>query len=205
MRYEHIRKGLKTGDIVLFSGKGAISHSIKLVTKSKWSHVGMVLQYTGLEAVFLWESTKPSGVNEAIDGKAKRGVQLALLSDRLRDYVQNHDGQAAIRILKGYAVNGNDYEKLMAFRQKVKNRPYEKDKIELIKAAYDGPFGQNEEDLSSLFCSELVAEAYQKLGLLKEPPQGLPSNEFVPKDFAEKRGLVLERNASLGKEIAIEI
>jgi hypothetical protein len=85
------------------------------------------------------------------------------------------------------------------------NRPYEKDKLELIKAAYDGPLGHNEEDLSSLFCSELVAEAYQKMGLLREPPKGLPSNEYTPKDFSEKKGLVLEKGASLSKEIPITL
>ena len=35
------------------------------------------------------------------------------------------------------------------------------------------PFGKNKEDLSSVFYSELVAEAYQTLGLLDEKK---PSN-----------------------------
>ena len=116
-KYEDIRENLKTGDIVLFSGKGGISHGIKLVTNSKWSHVGMVL--------------------------------------RLPD----------------------------------------------SKAAYDGPLGHNEEDLSSLFCSELVAEAYQRIGLLTS---AMPSNEYTPKDFAERRGLKLEKG-KLGEEISVEI
>jgi len=44
LTYEEIRGELKTCDILLFSGKGAISHGIKLFTFSKWSHVGMVLR-----------------------------------------------------------------------------------------------------------------------------------------------------------------
>jgi hypothetical protein len=43
-KYETTRKNLNTGDIVLFSEKGAISHGIKLFTFSKWSHVGIVLR-----------------------------------------------------------------------------------------------------------------------------------------------------------------
>ena len=198
MKYEDIRKDLKTGDIVLFSGKGVISYGIKLVTKSKWSHVGMVLRCIHLEAVFLWESTTLSDVKDAIDGRAKRGVQLVLLSDRL----QNYKGEAAVRHMQDYEVNEDDYKKLIAFRQKVKNRDYEQDKRELIKAAYDGPMGHNQEDLSSLFCSELVAEAYQEIGLLTS---ALPSNEYTPKDFAKRRGLVLEKGASLGEEIPVEL
>ena len=201
MKYEDIRGSLKTGDIILFSGKGGVSHGIKLFTNSKWSHVGMVLRLPDSKAVFLWESTTLTTLKDAIDGKTKRGVQLVLLSDRL----QRYSGEAAIRRLKNYKMTPKKYRKLMKLREKLRNRPYEKDKIELIKAAYDGLLGHNEEDLSSLFCSELVAEAYQKLGLLKEPPLGQPSNEFTPKDFAEKRKLVLGKGASLGKEIAIEI
>lgn len=74
------------------------------------------------------------------------------------------------------------------------------------KAALDGPFdkllGQNAEDLSNMFCSELVAEAYQQIGLLAD---GLPSNEYVPGDFAStaKTPLVLGQGYVLGNEIEI--
>jgi hypothetical protein len=54
--------------------------------------------------------------------------------------------------------------------------------------------------LSSLFCSELVAEVYQKMGLLTEK---LPSNEYIPKDFSTEKSLSLELGYSLQKEIAI--
>jgi len=70
--------------------------------------------------------------------------------------------------------------------------------LELLKSAYDGPFGKNEEDLSSLFCSELVAEAYQRLGLLTE---GTPSNEFTPADFGGDINLI---NADLSETIEVE-
>ena len=88
----------------------------------------------------------------------------------------------------------------MALRREVAGREYEQDTLELIKAAYDGPFGHNEEDISSLFCSELVAEAYQRLGLLSEEK---PSNEYTPADFSEKRDIALLAG-SLGPEIVIK-
>ncbi len=72
--------------------------------------------------------------------------------------------------------------------------------MELVKAAYDGPFGRNTEDLSSLFCSELVAEAYQRLGLLSEAK---PANEYTPADFSEKKELQLLAG-TLGNEIIIK-
>ncbi|WP_207063995.1 YiiX/YebB-like N1pC/P60 family cysteine hydrolase [Motiliproteus sp. SC1-56] len=197
-KYETIRSKLKTGDIVLFSGKGAISHGIKLFTLSKWSHVGMVIKLPDTDTVFIWESTTLSNLADVIDGKKKKGVQLILLSDRIRTY----SGEVSIRHLQGYVVDEKNYEKLMALRASLRNKPYEKNEIELIKSAYDGPWGHNEEDLSSLFCSELVAEAYQCLGLISSK---LSSNEFTPKDFTEEKKLELAQGASLSKEIAVTI
>jgi hypothetical protein len=195
-KYETLRKNLRTGDLVLFSGKGAMSHGIKLFTSSKWSHVGMVLKLPDTDTIFLWESTTLLNLADAIDGKRKKGVQLVLLSDRIKTY----DGDASIRHLQNFSVSVSRYEKLMKLRKSFRNKPYEKSQIELLKSAYDGPWGHNEEDLSSLFCSELVAEAYQCLGLISNK---IPSNEFTPKDFTEEKDMKLALGASLGKEILV--
>lgn len=64
-----------------------------------------------------------------------------------------------------------------------------KNKLELIKAAYGGWLGDNKENLSSLFCSELVAEAYQRMGLLPEVGSAhkvKPSNEYTSRFFSRK-------------------
>ena len=59
-------------------------------------------------------------------------------------------------------------------RAELQGRPYEKNHIELILSAinvqdkYITFLRNTEEDLSSIFCSELVAHAYQEFGLLGE-------------------------------------
>ena len=45
MNYQELRSDLKTGDILLFSGKGGISDGIKFFTLSKYSHVAMVYRF----------------------------------------------------------------------------------------------------------------------------------------------------------------
>jgi hypothetical protein len=202
-KYDAERSKIRTADIVLFSGKGGISHGIKLITNSKWSHVGMALRLPEWDALLLWESTTLSGLADVIDGKAKRGVQLVLMRDRLRTY----DGEVSVRHLVGANVDRKPdlKKKLMEFRRSVRNRPYEKSRLELIRAAYEGPFGRNEEDLSSLFCSELVAEAYQQMGLLPGPPDGPPSNEYTPRDFSETGRLPLRPGIGLGEEIVLTV
>lgn len=194
--YEVLRTQLKTGDIVLFSGKSGISAGIKWMTLSRWSHVGMILRLPEYDFVTIWESTTLSNLVDLDTKTPTKGVQLVPLSDR----VDKYQGEIAVRQLRELELTKTDIDNLMALRRDITGRPYEEDKIELIKAAYDGPFGRNAEDLSSLFCSELVAEAYQALGLLDE---STPANEYVPADFSEKEGLTLLKG-KLGKEIFIQ-
>ena len=190
------REKLQTGDVVLFSGKGGISAGIKWATMSRWSHVGMVLCLPEYDFVALWESTTLSGLPDLDTRVPRKGVQLVPLSARLASY----DGEVAVRQLSGVSLSAQDVQELMALRREVTGRPYETSEMELIRAAYDGPFGRNQEDLSSLFCSELVAEAYQRLRLL---PEEKPSNEYTPADFSEKKGLELLRG-SLGPEVPLK-
>jgi len=72
---------------------------------------------------------------------------------------------------------------------------------------YDGIGGRNQKDLTSLFCSELLAETYIRMGLLPEDPKH-PSNEYTPKDFssdAPATALPLQKGAKLSKEIILTI
>jgi hypothetical protein len=166
--YDRVRSKLDTGDIVLFQGRGFVSHMIRLGTSSRWSHVGMVVKQDEWGTLMLWES---------------QGIQ------NLTDVLTGFERDAAMK------------RKLRAFRNEVRGRPFEKSVLTQIKAALDDGIGlgHNEEDLSSLFCSELIAETYQRLGLLGDE---LPSAEYVPADFSSEREarLHLLGNARLGKE-----
>jgi hypothetical protein len=58
-------------------------------------------------------------------------------------------------------------------------------------------------DGSSFYCSELVAEAYQRVGLLPTPPLGPTSNNYIPPDFSSVYGsaiLPLEAGVYLAAE-----
>ncbi len=202
MRYKEIRNELKTGDVILFSGKGGISDGIKFFTFSKWSHVGLVYKFNDSldekDSVFCWESTTLSNLEDADTGKLTKGVQRVELSERLEKCFAS-GYEVSVRRLS-QSLTDDMIRGLNDFRHEVSGRPYEKHMIELLRAAYGGIFGENKEDLSSLFCSELVAEAYERMGLLTK---ALPSNEYTPKDFSAEKHLNLELGYSLGQEIAI--
>ena len=171
--YKEIRPMLKTGDIILFSGKGLVSGMIKWFTGSKWSHVGVVVVDKEWDMVLLWESTTLSKI-KTIHGNVKQGVAIRPLSERINEY-----DEVAVRHLEEPLTS--DQEVILSeLRAELKGRNYEEDKVELFKSAYDFIGGHNEEDLSSVFCSELVAEYLQRVGFLGG---GFSSNEFTPADF----------------------
>jgi len=198
--YDSIRRNIKTGDIILFAGKGGVSEWIKWFSGSTWSHVGMALRSEEWDMLLLWESTTLSSVEDVELGRAIRGVQLVPFSARIQAY----KGDIAVRHMSKPVTDSMRTE-LRDLRHEVGGRPYEKNYIQLIKATYDGPFGGNLEDLSSLFCSELVAEAYQRMGLLDDGSDALSSNEYTPRDFSTegKKPLSLLDGYSLGEEILI--
>ena len=202
-KYSTIRSRLKTGDLIFFSGKQLSSNSVKWVTLSRWSHVALVVVLPEYDYVCLWEANTLTNLKNLDDPKtrARPGVMLVPLSARLQTY----EGDIGLRPLQGVRLNARDLETLMALRRKLACRPYEKSTLELMSAAYDGPFGEQQENLSSLFCSELVAEAYQALGLIRSGRKDKASNEYVPADFSEDYERLPWLRGRLGPEIRLKL
>jgi hypothetical protein len=176
--YGNIREELNTGDVVLFAGKGFVSGIVKFFSRSKWSHVGIIVKSNDLNMVLIWESTGLSKVKDMDSGKLVLGVQTVTLSDRLDEY----QGEAWVRQYDG-RVTKKMIAALAEFRRESKGKPYEKNYWQLAKSLLDFSWLRpNKKDVSSLFCSELVAESLQRMGLVATD---LPSNEFTPRDFAD--------------------
>ena len=139
-------------------------------------------------------------------GKVRKGVELLPLT---RKIFSGWYDRVAIRRLTGIDSNkrAQMYQDLLVFRKEVQGRPYEKDRIELLLSVIDAQekylsFLRNtEEDLSSLFCSELVAEAYKRMGLLGGKKI---SNEYTPDDFSTAKDLSLNFG-KLEPEVYIEL
>lgn len=177
--YETVRPDLQTGDLVFFSGRGPVSNVIKLATSSRWSHVGMVICAPVLDMIVLWESTTLCNVNDVLTGLPTRGVQVTALSKRLKSY----DGEYGFRHL-GLPQKCHGYEKIIGnLRRELDGKPYEENEWQLMKSAFDClDFTITNTDLSSVFCSELCAEALIRCGVL---PPDIPSCAFSPADLAD--------------------
>lgn len=190
--YINIRDELKTGDLVLFTGTGLVSNIIKL--SGEFTHIGMIVNFLEYDFTCLWESTTLSTLKDLESGTLIKGVQLVPLSKRISTY----DGDIAIRKLIGVKPDIRTNKALLDFRRNFNGRKYEKSIMDLIGSAFD-IFADKVEDLSTLFCSELVAEAYQRMGLLSEDT---PSDMYSPSDFSEEGGLEL-LTGHLGPEMRL--
>ena len=187
-----------SGDIVLFSGQSPFSYLIRTMTNSPWSHCGMVVcDARGKQGVQIWD------VSKKIYGGA---VGLYNLQERLDAY----RGGIAYRPLfqngKNRGLLPDDIAHFETIQTALAERPYERSHLELFKAAFDPKvfsydLALNDPDSSSLFCAELIAETYQRLGIL---PHTLPANEYVPSDFAQDHQLPLQRGYELGAEITLK-
>ncbi|MDO6762590.1 YiiX/YebB-like N1pC/P60 family cysteine hydrolase [Agarivorans sp. 1_MG-2023] len=191
---QQLAKRLKTGDLVFFSGKGLSSDIIRYGTFSKWSHVGMVLQLDQYDFTTMWEAVPGTGEQCLYSQQLSNGVQVVALHER----VKKHFGSISVRQLMGGELADVAIAELMSLLERLKGRHYEQSFWELARAGWQGPFGENQEDLSSLFCSELVAAAYQCMGLLGGDK---PSNEYTPANFSEDQLTQLNNGFYLSQEV----
>lgn len=148
------------------------------------------------DIVFCWESTTLSNTEDVDCGSIFCGVQLVPLSERINKY----NGSISYRPLN-IPLNENQIDIIKGFRKDLIGRPYEQKKSTLIKAALK--LGKFQDDISSIFCSELIASVYQKVGLLLSDN---PADYYTPADFSYSAnpGIPFINGFSLGEEIPLK-
>jgi hypothetical protein len=192
--FEGLKPRLDSGDVLLFGGDSRLSRGIKRFTHCSWSHVALVARPNASGPLLLWEATLDTDLPDVMTHQIKAGVKLNLLEHWITYYA----GETAIRTLQVERTE-TMRDALLAFYEETHNRPYEQKRLELLRA---GRRRNRAKDLSSFFCSELVAEAYQRMRLLPPKP---PSNDYTPGDFSSERKtpLPLLFGAALGPEVLV--
>lgn len=181
---------MKFGDVVAFSGKGAVSNIIKWKTGSDISHVGMVLEsefIVGEKRIVLIESTSLVNIPDLRTRELIKGVQQQHLSQRLDSY----EGQAYYYELKTVV---DDFRKNTMYNwlmsKHASRTPY--DSVQALGSAIDllDNMGfENKPDFSSLFCSEMVAKVLQLGDFLPctiNPSEQTPADVIAYDCFKER-------------------
>lgn len=191
--FEIIRHQLQTGDILLFSGRSLISRLIKLFTGGRWSHIGIVVRDAASDELLLWEATSNNTIKDVEFGHIPRGVQLVSLEEKLRSY----NGIAAVRFLEGVERSPKMMKRFRWLFKRLRRAPYRNYLVEYINVGFRG----NRRAGHYAFCSQLVAEAYMRMRLLR--PER-PSAFYTPNDFAKDRSLLLQ-NGRLTAPLVVHI
>jgi len=205
--YQEIKNDLKTGDIVLMHGLHASSRVIETVEDSLWSHAAIIIlaEDIGIDAgednILLWESDTESPVKDVILGKAKSGPMLVKLSERLKyNFTHGEDSRMAIRYL--YTERNQEmFDNIKTIITEVHGATFPDTYHEMLNPAKGRVF-HKKTSLDTIFCSELVALTYIKIGLLTTIH---PVNSYFPLDFSEKFSVGLLKRAWLNNEILIDI
>lgn len=194
--FSEVKNTWKTGDIILFCGNGWFSSIIQCFTRTEYSHIGMIIRgksipgiiskidedYKDPDDLYLFHSNKGpiSDIPDIISGLIKDGVQLNSLNDILECYNGSYYYRSLIRPEKTRQINT---ERLELIIDQNKKKSYENDYIEMMKASVDGCgcCCQNSRAPAYLFCSELVALIYKKLGIVSSTTI---ENEYIPNDFS---------------------
>ncbi|GAA5125870.1 hypothetical protein GCM10023339_49700 [Alloalcanivorax gelatiniphagus] len=169
---------LQTGDLLLFAGRGLVSATIRLFTRSRWSHIAMIVRLPGDDRPLVLEAM---GTSESADlhlGRPVNGVALVPLADKLRDY----PGVIVVRRRLGPPLCARRQRLVARLVRRLLHRPYKNflwcNALDLLSGYTRPP------DRRGWFCSELVAEIYRRLGWL---PRQARVAGFVPGDFDSPR------------------
>ena len=162
---------LKTGDILLcdYNGNGCMgcfTKIIKCVTKSKFSHVAMILKDPSfinpeLKGLYIWESSW-EGKPDPQDGIIKLGVQITPLKEIYDDYKSKKSHMFIRKLHHNIEITNEELEDI---HKVVYSKPYDlvlNDWIEELTGKDSKP-----QKTSRFWCSALIGYIYTKLGLLK--------------------------------------
>ena len=181
---------LKTGDLVLFTGEGLARGLARWFNRSPWTHVGLVLRWPNAAEPLLWE---------APCGGPRRGTIAAPLAVRMA----RARGRISARCLNR-PLPASQCERLAALRQEVAERVRPRPLFDLIGAAEDGWVGARRDNLGEPMDGELVAEAYQRIGLLDDAARGGWSpGDYRPWHFCASHRLELKNGYTLGPELVL--
>ncbi len=171
------RARARTGDLLLFSGRGRDSSVVNAWSGRRWTHVGMVVRDSDTGQLYIYHSDACPHRRNASDGKYKSGVQL----NDLRLYLETYPGSAFHRPLYGETYTSASIVPLIrAFHGIVFNQNW----VELLRCTQGrggGIFGSKEERVDALFCSQFVAHLYYHMGIIGDD---VPFNEYHPASFA---------------------
>jgi len=199
--FDEIEENFQTGDIILSRGTEAFSKLIRKGTMSTWSHAALIIRNPSpnvrkiykidqneediKEKVFIFESD-----TETQDKRQGGGTQLFPFRRWMKNCIAEYGDSYLVvwRSLKRpetmkLALDLDLFPSIDEWLISMYGIGYERSRAQLVKSALHR---NKDEDLTTIFCSELVAATLKNIGILHPEAS---SNNFVPRDFTSDQRL----------------
>lgn len=185
----------RSGDVWLFRGRTPADRAIRLFTNSPVNHVAMVLALDDLPPL-LWHAELGMSLPDVWTGEYQRGAQLHRLEDAVSTWVHRYGQRAWFRQID-ITVTPAMENAALATVAEYTGRAFPRTGA-LARRWVLGRVRRGV-PLEDLYCAELVAVTYERMGLL-EPRR--PANWYDPGRFWSGDRLALV-GATLGPEVEI--
>ena len=188
----------RSGDVWLFTGRKLADRAIRAATNSPVNHVAMVLAIDDLPPL-LWHAELGRSMADVWTGELQRGAQLHRLTEAADTWVNRYGQRAYFRQLDPIASDDMENAAL-AVVQELSGRRFPTT-LGLVAHWLKGR-ARRSVSLEDIYCAELVALTYQRMGLLDDTR---PLNWYDPGRFWSGDKLRLSGGAVLGPETAVEV
>lgn len=199
MSFDEAAGVARTGDVWLFRGRSVADRAIRAFTNSPVNHVGMVIALDDLPPL-IWHAELGRTIPDVWAGITHRGTQLHRLADAAGQWHHRY-GQAVwmrqIDIELTPTQETAMEDAVITTVAELDGRTFPATKS--LAAGWVKGRLRRRTRLETLFCAEVVAITYERMGLLdaKRPPNWFDPGKFWSGDRLELKG------ASLGPEVAV--
>ncbi len=188
----------RTGDLWLFRGRSPADQAIRAVTNAPVNHVGMAVVLDDLPAL-MWHAEIGRGLLDVWSGTHHRGAQLHDLLSAVQQWSHRYNQQTWLRQLD-FRVTCDMEDALLRTVARTDGTPFPAT-VALAGRWLRGRL-RRPAPVESTYCAEVVAGAYQAMGLLAG---NRPTNYYDPGKFWSGDVLRLVGDARLGAEIRVDV
>ena len=185
-----------TGDLWLFRGRSAADRAIRAFTNAPVNHVAVALTLEDLPPL-LWHAELGTSTEDVWTGEPQRGAQLHRLTEAVGTWVGKYGQRPYFRQLDTVITREMEDEFLRVVNE------YDGHRFPrtgpLVRRWLSGRVNRSVA-LEDVFCAELAAITYQRMGLLGKER---PVNWYDPGKFWSGDRLELAPGAVLGHEIEV--
>ena len=186
----------RTGDLWLFRGPSAADRAIRVFTNSPVNHVGMAVVLEDLPPL-MWHAELGHSLLDVWSGTYHRGVQLHDLRGAVTTWMERYHQSAWLRQLHA-EVTPEMEDALLTEIARKDGTPFPAT-LALVGRWARGRI-RHPADVEASYCAEVVAGAYQAMGLLAD---NRPANWYDAGRFWSGDHLELLQGARLGEEITV--